>query len=61
MTPVIKWVFVLVLATITAVTLLTVLNNHMKELEWIPEDEKLTEITSASLLMLNSVSVRRNI
>jgi len=61
MTPVIKWVFVLVFAAVTAVTLLTVLNSHMKESEWIPEDEILTEITSASLLLHSSVSVRRNI
>ncbi|CAI6368801.1 unnamed protein product [Macrosiphum euphorbiae] len=54
MTPVIKWVFVLIFAAVTAVTLLTVLNNHMKESEWIPEDEILTEITSASLLLQNS-------
>ncbi|CAI6369413.1 unnamed protein product [Macrosiphum euphorbiae] len=59
MAPVIKWVFVLVFATFASVTLLTVINNHMKELEWIPEDEKLTETTSASFLMINSSIVAK--
>lgn len=51
MNPVIKWVFVLVFAVVTA------------ELDKIPEDEKPTEITSAGSLMglNNSVSVWINI
>jgi len=61
MAPVIKWVFVLVFVAIAAVILSTVLNNHTKELESIPKDEKLTEITSASFLIPNSVSVKKNI
>jgi len=57
MSPGIKWVFVLVLAVVTAVTIITIMVNRTKELERIHEDEQLTEISSAGLLMLNSVSV----
>ncbi|NP_001192196.1 glutamyl aminopeptidase [Acyrthosiphon pisum] len=49
-----KWVFILVLAAVTAVTIIKIMINRTKELEKIQEDEKLTEITPAGLLMLNS-------
>lgn len=61
MTPVIKWLFVLVLVTITVVTVITIMINHTMELEKISEDQNLTEVTSAGYLMapFNSVSIRK--
>lgn len=58
MIPVIKWVFILVLAAVTAVTIITIMINQM-ETQRMPEDEKLMEITSAGHLMApyNAVSV----
>lgn len=53
----IKWVFVLILAAVTTVTIIKIMINRTKELERIQEDEKLTEIPPAGLLVLNSVSV----
>ncbi|KAL4150039.1 hypothetical protein QTP88_003885 [Uroleucon formosanum] len=50
MMPVIKWVFILVLAAVTAVTIITIMINQM-ETQRMPEDEKLMEITSAGHLM----------
>jgi len=59
---VIKWVFILVLAAVTAVTIITVMINQTMETERMPEDEKLTEITPAGRLMApyNPVSVWNN-
>jgi len=57
MRPGIKWVFVLILVTVSAVTIIKIKINGTEALERNQEDEKLTEITSAGLLMLNSVSV----
>ncbi|XP_060840151.1 glutamyl aminopeptidase-like isoform X1 [Rhopalosiphum padi] len=51
MIPVIKWMFLLVLAAVPIVTIVTIMINQTMELERIPEDEKLTEITSAGYLM----------
>jgi len=52
MRPVKKWVFVLVLEAVTVITVIPT------ELIRIPEDEKLTETTSAGFIMApaNSVS-----
>lgn len=58
MMTVIKWVFILVLAAVTAVTIITIMINQTIKTERMPEDEKLTEITSAGHLVspYNSVS-----
>jgi glutamyl aminopeptidase len=63
MIPVIKWMFLLVLAAVPIVTIVTIMINQTMELERIPEDEKLTDITSAGYLMAhyNSVSVWNSI
>lgn len=63
MTPVIKWVVVLALVAVTVITVVTVIINHTMEFKRIPEDEKITEITSAEHLMgrYDSVSVWENI
>jgi len=63
MIPVMKWMFLLVLAAVPIVTIVTIMINQTMELERIPEDEKLTDITSAGYLMThyNSVSVWNNI
>ncbi|XP_026815475.1 glutamyl aminopeptidase-like [Rhopalosiphum maidis] len=51
MTPVTKWMFLLILAAISLVTVINVMINHTTELDWIPKDEKFSESTSAGLLM----------
>jgi len=59
MMPVIKWLFILVLAAVTAVTIITIMINQTIETERMPEDEKLTEITSTGHLVApyNLVSI----
>jgi len=52
MTPAVtKWMFLLIFAAISLVTVINVMINHTTELDWIPKDQKFSESTSAGLLM----------